>query len=113
MTVDFVVTVRIDTSVLDSIVATLPSKLSDAVGKTAYDVESDAKQMAPVLTGYLRNSIGAEPTDSPTTWIVSDGTNYGIYQELGTRRMKAQPFMVPAVERAAGNIASNIMQAFR
>ena len=30
--------------------------------------------------------------------VVADGVEYGLYQELGTSRMGAQPFMVPAVE---------------
>ena len=46
--------------------------------------------------------------------IVADGVNYGIYQELGTVKMGAQPFMSPAVEavrggfmRAAEKVVSN------
>jgi len=34
--------------------------------------------------------------------IVADGVNYGIYQELGTSKMGAQPFMSPAVEDVRG-----------
>ena len=30
--------------------------------------------------------------------IIADGVNYGIYQEFGTSKMGAQPFMSPAVE---------------
>lgn len=30
--------------------------------------------------------------------ILHDGVAYGIYNELGTSRMSAQPFMTPAVE---------------
>ena len=32
------------------------------------------------------------------TAIVADGVEYGIWQETGTSKMAAQPFMVPAVE---------------
>jgi len=32
------------------------------------------------------------------TAIVADGVEYGIYQEFGTVKMGAQPFMSPAVE---------------
>ena len=30
--------------------------------------------------------------------IVHDGVNYGIYNEFGTTRMAAHPFMTPAIE---------------
>jgi hypothetical protein len=30
--------------------------------------------------------------------IVHDGKEYGIYQEFGTRKMRAHPFMTPAAE---------------
>ena len=32
------------------------------------------------------------------TAIVADGVEYGIWQETGTSKMAAQPFMVPAVD---------------
>ena len=32
------------------------------------------------------------------TYIVQDGVEYVIFQELGTSRAAAQPFLVPAVE---------------
>ncbi len=32
-------------------------------------------------------------------WIVADGVDYGLYQELGTTKMAAQPFMVPTAEQ--------------
>lgn len=41
--------------------------------------------------------------------IVADGVTYGIYQELGTSKMAAQPFMVPAVEA----VRPGFNQAFR
>ena len=37
-------------------------------------------------------------TDGTITRWVHDGVEYGIYQELGTSQMGAQPFMRPAVE---------------
>lgn len=57
-----------------------------------------AARQAPVDTGNLRNSITFQ-VDSPTDSVVI-GTNveYGKYQEFGTSRMKAQPYLRPAVE---------------
>jgi HK97 gp10 family phage protein len=39
--------------------------------------------------------------------VVHTTTEYGIYQEFGTVKMKAQPFMIPAmnIERAGINVS--------
>ncbi len=92
------------------------------VKKTAFNVERGAKVNARKKTGYMRSTIyvdaegesdygqgaveapaGAEllPKESherDTQAIVGVGASYGIYQELGTSRMPAHPFLVPAME---------------
>src|SRR5512138_302462 len=105
------VDVKIDTSALDAMAAGLPAKASQAVMKTAAAIEADAKDEAPVDTGALRNSIHTEKEDELTA-VVSDGVEYGIYQELGTRKMAAQPFLIPAVERNVDTLIDNIRSAF-
>ena len=92
-------TVRLDTAKLDRIIATFPKEAERVVKSGALFVEGFAANDAPVDTGALRNSIRAARRDD-LLWWVSDGVDYGIYQELGTSRMSAHPFMVPAVERA-------------
>jgi HK97 gp10 family phage protein len=59
--------------------------------------ESYAKQLCPVDTGRLRNSITHQQEDENTVAI---GTNvvYAPFVELGTRRMAAQPYLRPAIE---------------
>lgn len=59
--------------------------------------ESYAKQLAPVDTGNLRNSITHRQLDGDTE-IVGSAVEYAPYQELGTRKMKAQPYLRPAIE---------------
>jgi len=46
----------------------------------------------------LREMIRATKGKKPIR-VVADGVEYGLYQELGTTKMDAQPFMVPAVEK--------------
>jgi len=91
--------VRLDTRVLDAIIAAMPQKAEELVAAGAEAVQGRAAAKAPVDTGALRNSISAGFFRS-LLWHVGDGVEYGIYQELGTSRMAAQPFMVPAVEWA-------------
>jgi HK97 gp10 family phage protein len=55
--------------------------------------------MAPWDTGALRASIHVESLHPPLQRTIADGVEYGVFQEFGTYRMAAQPFMTPAVER--------------
>src|SRR5574343_1106457 len=91
--------VRLDTSKLDRIIATFPAEAEAVVKAGAEAVQGYAASRAPVDTGALRASIQAQKRGNLLYWV-ADGVEYGIYQELGTYRMRAQPFMVPAVERA-------------
>ncbi len=75
-------------------------KVADILNRAALGTEGDAKQLAPVDTGFLRNSIQANP--SATEANLKSETNvaaeYGINVELGTVKMAAQPFISPAFE---------------
>lgn len=72
--------------------------LENAVKETAYSIEGTAKQLAPIDTGFLRNSITANMF-APLVWYVDVGAEYGIHQEFGTRYVPAHPFLHPAVHR--------------
>lgn len=91
--------VVLDTAALDAILAKLPQKSEELVAKGAENVLGKAKELAPVDTGALKASLGAEKRGK-FYWEVEDGVKYGIYQERGTSKMRAQPFMCPAVEWA-------------
>lgn len=97
-----------------------------AVIKTAADIVVEARGKAPVRTGALKTSIyavypGSPPAVPPVIMteggkskmiatfdaphvqgdyeaVVCVGVEYGFFVEYGTRRMKAQPFLTPAVE---------------
>lgn len=92
------VTVKFD--LLPHIAAQLEAKAGAAIGKAALDIEGRAKQLAPVDTGNLRNSITAEQ-QSALAWVVAVGAEYGIYQEYGTHKMGARPFLTPAFTAVA------------
>lgn len=75
------------------------------VRKTAANVERDAKILAPVDTGNLRNSISTDVTGDGRHRSVSaeigPTADYGIYLERGTSHMPPHPFMGPAFDRHA------------
>lgn len=68
------------------------------VQNTALRVETRAKKMAPVDTGYLKQHIQAKKTGMLSAEVDSTA-NYSIYLEMGTRKMPPKPFMRPAMKQ--------------
>lgn len=116
---------EVDTDRLSRILRNLPGNRRLAVKKTALRVETYAKLKAPVDTGALSSSIymwmGDEAAQLPAvegdaervalpkpvdadTAHVGPSVEYGLYVELGTERMGAQPYLLPAVNQAADEL---------
>lgn len=74
-------------------------KASVVVTKVTLDTERDAKVLAPVDTGFLRNSISS--TVRGLVGEVGPSAEYGAYVEDGTSRMAPQPYMGPATAKNA------------
>lgn len=100
--------VRIDTSEVRALAARIPANAvkvaamgSALVRKTAFDIEADAKALAPVDTGALQSSISTTISGSTTLTTAEIGptVEYGIYQEYGTSTQPGTPFMGPAADR--------------
>lgn len=87
-----------------AVAAAVHAKAALITAKAAHDIEAQAKQRAPVDTGLLRNSIRAH--GQGLTWIVESPVDYSVFQEFGTSRMAAQPYMVPALEMVAPSYAA-------
>lgn len=66
--------------------------------RIAEAIERDAQRFAPVDTGELRASIQAGPPVLRTVRVTA-GADYAGYVELGTRYMRAQPYLAPALYR--------------
>lgn len=93
--------VKLDTAVLDSLLSSADSQKEEVVKTVAFFIEGQAKQNAPVLTGFLRNSIKAEKF-TEGIYRVNVWAKYGAFVELGTRKMSARPYLVPATELGIG-----------
>lgn len=78
----------------------LQSAFARALERIGLQAEGYAKDLCPVDTGNLRNSI-THTSDGKAAYI---GTNveYGKYVELGTVKMAAQPYLRPAAADHAG-----------
>ena len=59
--------------------------------------EGDAKKLAQVDTGNLRNSITHDVDNVEPAAYIGTNVEYAPYQELGTIHMAAHPFLKPAV----------------
>lgn len=81
---------------IPAIVARAHAKAEDAVAKAAHDIEARAKANAPVDTGALRAAIKA--SGGGLSWRVDSPVHYSIYQEFGTSKMAAHPYLIPATE---------------
>ena len=62
----------------------------------AADVKAFAKKIVRVRSGHLRSKIYAEVKD----WVARIGADatYALFVELGTRYMRARPYLYPAIQ---------------
>ena len=74
-----------------------------------------AKQKAPVDTGQLRDSLVLKKSKVKNAKVKSEyyvtkksGTNHFAPVELGTSKMKAQPFLRPAIDENKSSVARRV-----
>lgn len=96
------VTVTITKNRIGSILGDMRRAAAEVVKETAEQLAEADKQLVPVLTGALRDSIRIEPQDDLHTTVIEGNSeiDYGTYVEFGTRRQVAQPHFTPACEAA-------------
>lgn len=84
----------------------LKSELSKAIEAAAIFVEGSAKKKSPVDLGLLRASISHRTILKANIVNGEIGTNveYAPFQEFGTSKMKAQPFLTPALNENKATI---------
>lgn len=80
-------------------VASMEVQIDHAIQGAGIDCQKFAKIACPVDTGRLRSSIQYENKGFQKC-ICETTVFYGVFIELGTYKMSAQPFMGPAYEDA-------------
>lgn len=91
-------TIRITGNPTASIQAAIEKKkqqINAVMAKTAFDCQALAQQHCPVDTGFMKNSIHVVKVNE-THYMVVVGASYAWFVELGTHKMRAQPFLMPA-----------------
>lgn len=111
--------VEVNDAALRDLITSPTGPVAIALSKAGEVVTQGAKRRAPVSphgshgrpSGYLRSSIGWElRTESGlrarvgSFAITNDGRNfdYGYAQEVGTQKMRAQPYLRPALDDLSG-----------
>lgn len=108
----FSFSMKVSTREFDTYTKEAQEKAKKAVKKSAFAIQADAAQNAPVDTGALKNSISALPKDEKT-WTVEDGMDYGVYQELGTSKVSARHFLGNAAEKQADKFFDDVKEALQ
>jgi HK97 gp10 family phage protein len=97
------------------ILATVDAARTNAVVKAGEAIELKSQNMVPVDTGDLKRSSKRDIDNGPgtTTAEVSYNTGYAIFVELGTSKMPAQPYLLPAYHSGKGYLIINLMRWLR
>ena len=70
-------------------------------------IETACKEFAPVRYGRLKSSITTTPSGDNGV-IVAPHVDYAMYQEFGTYKMAAHPFMKPGFESSRDAAVAHI-----
>jgi HK97 gp10 family phage protein len=94
--------------------AAAPHELRVVANRVCDDMMSEvterAKEIVPVRTGRLRNSIYRKKTGF-LSWEVGATMFYAGFVEFGTRYMRARPYLRPAVEEKMPEIREELKDA--
>lgn len=133
-------TVTVLSNRLPKIAATMQNRVSQAVRKSAFDIQARAQAMAPVDTGNLKGSISTEIAGDGLSAEVTANADYAAHVEYGTAPhvirprnasmlafkvggvtvfakevnhpgTAAQPFMTPAAEEVRPSFIAAVKQA--
>lgn len=87
--------------------------LMPEIKEATYKVKTSAKDLAPVDTGALRNSIRHKFYPKQQSAVVFTLTEYAPHQEFGTRYQPAQPFLRPAMNMHRLGIQQSLKKYIR
>jgi len=75
----------------------------------AADVKALARKLVPVKTGHLQSTIYAIVKD----WMANIGADatYALFIEQGTKYMRAQPYLYPAIQEYLPQLEQMILEA--
>lgn len=86
-----------------------------AVTKATNAMRVKSQKIVPVDTGDLKRSVKVDFDQAPgiTSAEVSYNTHYAVFVELGTSKMAAQPYLLPAFHSAKGYLIGGLVKWLR
>lgn len=81
----------------DEILDALDEQIEAALTAVGMQAETYAKQLVPVDTGRLRNSLTYEVDTSNKAVIIGSGVEYAPFVEQGASKRRAKPYLRPAI----------------
>lgn len=85
------------TSHVKEVIEAKNDAIARALEAIGIQAEGDVAELAPVDTGRLRDSITHETHAEEESVYVGTNVEYAAYQEYGTSRMKAHPYLKPGI----------------
>jgi len=89
-----------DLDIPEDVIDELEEEIRGIMDSTGLTIMSEARDIVPVNTGYLRESLWYEVDDYQLSLSVGDNAGYASYVENGTAHMAGRPFLRLAM---AGN----------
>jgi len=89
----------------------IDNAIKNAVEKVKFKAEAKAISLVPVDTGRLKGSITYKdlgPYDVELRAGYKKGVDYAEFVEYGTSKMKAQPFLRPAIAYARKEVVKDL-----
>ncbi|SRR6266404_8860009 len=93
----------------DQVVDAFTKLAGTAVTKTAEEAAAEAKGLAPVHTGHLRDSIDTAKV-SDTEAAFGATVDYAPFAEYGTRHEAPHPFITPAAYNSREKLLANLTE---
>ena len=88
---------------------TTPEKVKTTMDEIGKDSKMVMDAHTPVRSGKMKSNNTL--TETEQGFDLSNATDYAVFVEKGTRKMKAQPFLEPATEYAAQEMDARLPTA--
>lgn len=95
----------------DKVLAEVESNTKDVLAAIGKVIADEAKEIVPVDTGALRDSITYDVENDSVR--VGSPLEYSIYVELGTSKMAPQPYIRPAFENNKEMIEATVKKGYK
>lgn len=100
------VTLEISCDNTDEVIQALGIAVARGLEAIGIEAEGDAKELCPVDTGRLRNSITHTIDEGEPAAYIGTNVEYASYVHNGTHGRSGQPFLTDAVSQNSGKYRS-------